>query len=609
MQKKISQNNQIKENLVSTLQAIVANDLLQVDFDSEIKNNFFEWNQNLVIDETCVTLPEFMQENSEEFTDFSKSVNCYRACADLAAAYLLFHDKDVKQAQSDFSIEERNFLDEFEKIRVISEIKNFYFGAAKNILQKIENDIFSGSTSLSLILLKEIFAKKTLARTSQVASDLAENLNKKIVQEIKSLAHKTHDQQAFLQAVERVLEMLKEEKDLAEKEQNQKDQQEKLSSTDEKLENDLTNFGQENLDANTSENFSSNEEEEGEQQIEKEQKIAEFKEDDRKGEVTIKLDKSKSEQDRIEFKNPYKVYTTKFDEIVFPQKLVSKNELEILRDQLDLKMSKLDTISKKMTLKLKRKLLSKRDSFLEFDATGGILNRKKLTGLVVDPLTENIWINNKNHEYQNTALTILLDNSGSMRGQPIVMSAMACEIIAGILEKFSIKTEIIGFTTADWKGGKARKLWESSGRIKNPGRLNELRHIVYKHFNQNFKKAKTNLGLMLKEGLLKENIDGEALLFARSRLMQQSEKRKILLVISDGTPVDDSTNSANDSDILSDHLHHVINKIENSRNQSKIEVVAIGIGHSTGEFYRNSIAIKSLEELGDVMIKKIVDLI
>jgi len=609
VQKKISQNNQIKENLVSTLQAIVANDLLQVDFDSEIKNNFFEWNQNLVIDETCVTLPEFMQENSEEFTDFSKSVNCYRACADLAAAYLLFHDKDVKQAQSDFSIEERNFLDEFEKIRVISEIKNFYFGAAKNILQKIENDIFSGSTSLSLILLKEIFAKKTLARTSQVASDLAENLNKKIVQEIKSLAHKTHDQQAFLQAVERVLEMLKEEKDLAEKEQNQKDQQEKLSSTDEKLENDLTNFGQENLDANTSENFSSNEEEEGEQQIEKEQKIAEFKEDDRKGEVTIKLDKSKSEQDRIEFKNPYKVYTTKFDEIVFPQKLVSKNELEILRDQLDLKMSKLDTISKKMTLKLKRKLLSKRDSFLEFDATGGILNRKKLTGLVVDPLTENIWINNKNHEYQNTALTILLDNSGSMRGQPIVMSAMACEIIAGILEKFSIKTEIIGFTTADWKGGKARKLWESSGRIKNPGRLNELRHIVYKHFNQNFKKAKTNLGLMLKEGLLKENIDGEALLFARSRLMQQSEKRKILLVISDGTPVDDSTNSANDSDILSDHLHHVINKIENSRNQSKIEVVAIGIGHSTGEFYRNSIAIKSLEELGDVMIKKIVDLI
>ena len=296
--------------------------------------------------------------------------------------------------------------------------------------------------------------------------------------------------------------------------------------------------------------------------------------------------------------------------MVFPQKLIAKNDLELLRDQLDLKMAKLDSISKKMTLKLKRKLLSKRSSFLEADASGGILNRKKLTRLVVDPFVEDIWINNKDHQYQNTCLTILLDNSGSMRGNPIVMSAMACEIIADILEKFSIKTEIIGFTTADWKGGKARKLWESSGRPKNPGRLNELRHIVYKHFNQKFKQSKVNLGLMLKEGILKENIDGEALLFARSRLMQQSEKRKILLVISDGTPVDDSTNLANEGDILSDHLHQVINRIENStRGDSRLEIVGVGIGHSTEEFYRNSITIKALEELGDVMIEKIVDLL
>ena len=175
-----------------------------------------------------------------------------------------------------------------------------------------------------------------------------------------------------------------------------------------------------------------------------------------------------------------------------------------------------------------------------------------------------------------------------------------------ILENFSIKTEIIGFTTSDWKGGKARKLWESSGRPLNPGRLNELRHIIYKHFNWKFKKAKTNLGLMLKEGILKENIDGEALLFARSRLMQQSEKRKILLVISDGTPVDDSTNSANENDILTNHLHHVIKKIEKAK---KIEIVGIGIGHATDEFYRNSTMIKSAEELGDVMIEKIVGLV
>jgi cobaltochelatase CobT len=319
-------------------------------------------------------------------------------------------------------------------------------------------------------------------------------------------------------------------------------------------------------------------------------------------------------EEEVKFKNPYKIFTSKFDEIIFPQKLIAKNELEILRDQLDLRLAKLSNISKKMSLKLKRKLLSKRNSFLEFDSSRGILDRKKLSRLVIDPMVEGIYVSNKNHDYQDTALTILLDNSGSMRGSPIVMSALACEIIAGILEKFSIKTEILGFTTADWKGGKARKLWESSGRPKNPGRLNELRHIIYKHFNQSFKKAKINLGLMLKEGVLKENIDGEALLFARSRLMQQSEKRKILLVISDGTPVDDSTTSANDSNILSDHLNHVINKIEKysqkySHGASKIEIVGIGIGHTTEEFYRNSITIKSLEELGDVMIEKISELL
>ena len=322
--------------------------------------------------------------------------------------------------------------------------------------------------------------------------------------------------------------------------------------------------------------------------------------------MKLGLEKSTAKEDKIEFKKAYKIYTTKFDEVVFPQKLTSKQELKTLRDQLDLRLVKLATTSKKMTLKLKRKLLSKRDFLLEFDSSRGILDRKKLTRLVTNPLSDDVWVNSKNHQYQDTALTILLDNSGSMRGQPIVMAALACEIIAEILEKFSVKTEIIGFTTSDWKGGRARKLWESSGRPSNPGRLNELRHVIYKHFNQKFKKAKTNLGLMLKEGVLKENIDGEALLFARSRLMQQSEKRKILLVISDGTPVDDSTNSANDKDILTEHLHHVIKKIEKSR---RVEIVGIGIGHSTDDFYRNSTAIKSPEELGDVMIEKVVDLL
>lgn len=613
MKQKSLQTNNTKENLIATLRAIASDESVQVEFEEEVKNNFFSWNQNLVSAEKKVCLPEIIiSKKYQDVVDFSfnSSINLpFRASADMAACYLLFHDKKInaahRQAQDEISIDEQIFFDEFEKIRVIACIKNSYQGAVKNILRKVEDDIFNNSTSLSLVLLKEIFGAKVLSKTASAVKDLEKNLSPKVITEIKNLAKKTDNQSEFYSSVARLLELLKSEENSQDEQKNEgENQQNQKSENADK--NNLENFGAENIAAENLENFPQNGEEESEQQTEKESKIAEFKEDDSKGEASIKLDKTSPDENKIEFKNAYKVFTSKFDEVIFPQKLVAKNELEILRDQLDLRIAKLSGISKKMTLKLKRKLLSKRNSFLEFDASGGILDRKKLTRLVIDPMLEKVWVNNKNHEYHNTALTILLDNSGSMRGNPIVMSALACQIIAEILEKFSVKTEIIGFTTSDWKGGKVRKLWESSGQPRNPGRLNQLRHIIYKHFNQSFKQSKINLGLMLKEGVLKENIDGEALLFARSRLMQQSEKRKILIVISDGTPVDDSTALANDSDILSDHLHHVINKIER---QSKIEIVGIGIGHSTEEFYRNFITIRSAEELGDVMIEKITSLL
>jgi cobaltochelatase CobT len=601
MKSKNSQINQIKEDLIATLRAIVCDEVVQVEFDENQRNNFFSWNQNLVFDEKKVLIPAIQ---TDEIFSEENLVRRFRASLDMAACYLLFHDKKIEQEQN-FSKEEQKIFDEFEKARVISSVKSSYLGVVKNILAKVEDDIFSAEAPLSLLLLKETFSQEILPKTKDVILDLEKKLSKKILGEIKNLTKNISNQSAFGQGVERIIELLRQEQETQEKEENNSaadSNQEK----NQKPQDDLTSFGQENIDAKNEESFLQNQEEESSQQIEDQTKITDLKDDDKKGEVSLKLDKSSSEESGVEFKNAYKTFTSKFDEIIFPQKLIAKNELGYLRDQLDLKLAKLGSISKKMSLKLKRKLLSKRNSFLEYDSSRGVLDRKKLTRMVIDPLMEDVWINNKTHEYQDTALTILLDNSGSMRGNPIVMSAMACEIIAGILEKFSIKTEIIGFTTADWKGGRARKLWESSGRPKNPGRLNELRHIIYKHFNQSFKKSKVNLGLMLKEGILKENIDGEALLFARSRLMQQSEKRKILLVISDGTPVDDSTALANDSDILSDHLNYVIKKIEKS---SKIEIVGIGIGHTTEEFYRNSITIKNLEELGDVMIKKITELL
>jgi cobaltochelatase CobT len=598
MKSKNSQTNKIKEDLTATLCALLFDESVQIEFDENCPNNFFIWNQNLISGEKKITVP---QVEVAEILFEESIMKRFRAASDMAACYLLFHDKEI-HAQKDFAEEEQKLFDEFEKIRVVAEVKNSYLGVVQNILQKIEDDVFSLDAGLSLILLGEIFPQEVLEKTQNQIWIFEKKISKEILQKIKNLSQKTSDQLAFAQGVVKVLEMLRQEKET----QNQKQNEAKSESKNEKPEDDLNNFGQENIEAKDEENFSKIEEEQGISAPKIAEEITDIKAGEKQGESLVRSEESASKSDKIEFKNAYKIFTSKFDEVIFPQKLISKNELEILRDQLELKLTKLNSISKKMTLKLKKKLLAKKNSFLEYDASRGILDRKKLSRLVIDPLFSDIWINNKTHEYQDTALTILLDNSGSMRGNPIVMSAMACEIIATILEKFSVKTEIIGFTTADWKGGRAKKLWESSGRAPNPGRLNELRHIIYKHFNQSFKKAKTNLGLMLKEGVLKENIDGEALLFARSRLMRRDEKRKILMIISDGTPIDDSTASANDSDILSDHLNHVINKIEQS---SKIEIVGIGIGHSTDDFYRNSITIKSLEELGDAMIGKIADLI
>lgn len=575
---------------------------IKINLSQEVKNNFFTWNHNLIEnqgDSKSLNIC-YLENNNFNNSNTDNLLKDHRALADMACCYLMFHNSSLHQ-QKIFNQEEQIIFDDFEKIRVLLCIYDSYFGSLCNILDKIDKELdFNYSISPILLILKNFFSKSNLLdnypRINLFAKDLENKTSIKIKEKVKKISLKIHDQNQYSKLVEELIAMLR-KKDDQYNNKNKKDSEEKT---------ELTTNNIENIDSNVfQEEESSKDYQEKIDDLEKiEKKIIEI--EDRSEFASIYDDKSIINNNLLEFRDSYKIFSSKFDEIIFPQKLVSKNELQILRNQLDIKLSKLNNISKKISIKLKRKLLSKQNSFLDYDSSRGLLNRKKLTQLVIDPLSENIWIDNKNHQYQNTALTILLDNSGSMRGNPIVMSSLACEIIAEILEKFTIKTEIIGYTTADWRGGRARKLWEVSGREKNPGRLNELRHIVYKHFNQNFKKSRINLGLMLKEGILKENIDGEALLFARSRLMQQNEKRKILIVISDGTPVDDSTNSSNDKDILSDHLHHVVNKIEK---QSSIEIVGIGIGHSIEEFYRNSITIRTIEELGDVMIKKICELL
>lgn len=616
--------SKINDEILATVRAITGNETLQIDFDKNLQNNFFHWNQDLSASDKLLRIAE-IEISSNNLTEDSQIIQQYindlRANSDLASCYNLFFEKKVFKKvlqENNIDIQQQKFFEEFEKIRVTVLAHKSLRGVTKNILNKIEQDVTellppTTAQGLSLAFLQELLPAEILQNSQETADIFKNSLSKKLQKKLSKLSQNISDQEAFLEDLSIFLqEKYDEENSKKEREESEPKSNSIDNNPEENTKNgeDLNNFGNENVeqDKQDADNDSKQEEQETSKESQSlEEKIQQIESSNNRGKS---INNNIENSDRIEFKPGYRVFTNKFDEVIFPQKLVSRSELELLRDQLDIKLSQLNKISQKITLNLKKKLLSKRNAFLDYDSSRGILNRKKFVNFIINPEIEDIWINNHEHEYQDTAITILLDNSGSMRGKPIVMSALACEIIAEILEKFSIKTEIIGFTTADWKGGRARKLWENNGKPKNPGRLNELRHIVYKQFSQSFKKSRINLGLMLKEGILKENIDGEAILFAYSRLIAQKERRKILMVISDGTPIDDSTVSANDDEILSEHLHHVINKIENNRNfNKKVEIVGVGIGHTTSDFYRNSIMIRNIEDLGDSMINKISELL
>ena len=298
----------------------------------------------------------------------------------------------------------------------------------------------------------------------------------------------------------------------------------------------------------------------------------------------------------------YKAATSQYDEIIEAHKLCELEELTALRKQLDEKCDIYQKQIARLANKLYRKLQSKQNRSWSFDIDEGILDTSKLTRIITNSNNSLSYKKEKEIKFEDTTVTLLIDNSGSMRGKPIMIAALTTDMIAATLEKCKIKVEILGFTTKAWKGGKTREYWLNNGKMKNPGRLNDLRHIVYKSADQNSKKSKINLGLMLKEGLLKENIDGEALLWASSRLSKRPESRKILIVISDGAPVDDSTLSVNNSNYLEKHLKSTILSIEE---RSKIELLAIGIGHNVGQYYSKAITIHDVEELGGIMFDKI----
>ena len=301
----------------------------------------------------------------------------------------------------------------------------------------------------------------------------------------------------------------------------------------------------------------------------------------------------------------YKVFCRDFDEVVDADNLCSSEELKRLRDRLDQLIDPSKSVVAKLANRLQRLLLAQQRRSWEFDKEEGILDSSRLHKIITDPLTPLSFKTEKETSFKDTVLTMLVDSSGSMRGRSMTTAAISADIIGSTLDKCNIKTEILGFTTKHWKGGDSRKLWVECGKPSSPGRLNDLRHIIFKPADLAWRRAKKNLGLMLREGLLKENVDGEALLWASSRLMKRPEQRKILMVISDGAPVDDSTLSTNSTSYLDNHLKQVISEIEN---RTELELIAIGIGHDVTKYYKKAVTIHRAEELGNVMLEQLTDL-
>src|SRR5215469_6080414 len=333
---------------------------------------------------------------------------------------------------------------------------------------------------------------------------------------------------------------------------------------------------------------------------------AEMADDAEMGDSETAAEPWRPRQARNEPRGPdYKPFTTKFDEMVGAEELCEPEELDRLRGYLDKQLSHLQGVVARLANRLQRLLLAQQNRAWEFDLDEGVLDPARLSRVIVDPLHPLSFKREKDTNFRDTVVTLLLDNSGSMRGRPITVAATCADILARTLERCGVKVEILGFTTRAWKGGQSRETWLAQGKPPNPGRLNDLRHIIYKSADAPWRRARKNLGLMMREGLLKENIDGEALDWAHKRLLARTETRKILMMISDGAPVDDSTLSVNPGNYLERHLRWIIEDIET---RSPVELIAIGIGHDVTRYYRRAVTIVDAEELGGVMTEKLAEL-
>tara|TARA_B100002052_G_scaffold71340_1_gene64680 strand:- start:49 stop:1848 length:1800 start_codon:yes stop_codon:yes gene_type:complete len=549
----------------------------------------------------------FELDKLESRSDFVK----YRAEIDSGALKRKFSNTEIFRNNFPQNSSYKQLYELSEKIRCEILGSNILKGVGANLKENYTNEILTKKKdqlfskedvsvieAFELYMLKNFYKINLNSLNEKILSYWENDFDKSLKKHINFLLENLENQDIYNSKVSEILQNLDIFDDTNES-KNQEDQQN---------DNNEADADQNKADTDSDNNEENKQREESEESFDSEYDFSEHKID----EQIVDTDSEKQSSETIiqkgggEFSDKdYKVFTKEFDEISKAENLESLEEITKLRKNLDQQLITFQDLITKLANKLQRQLLASQKRAWEFDLEEGLLDTSKLTRVIMDPYSSLSFKKEKDYEFKDTVVTLLIDNSGSMRGRPITIAAICADILSRTLERCAVKVEILGFTTKNWKGGQSREDWNKRNKPKNPGRLNDLRHIIYKSADTQWRISKNNLGLMLKEGLLKENIDGEAINWAFSRLQKRKEERKILMVISDGAPVDDSTLSVNFGDYLEKHLKKTVKFIEN---KSNVEILAIGIGHDVSRYYSKAIKITDVQELGDVMINQLSDL-
>ncbi len=596
----------IRQALANCVRSIAQNNELEISFSGDRPT--MAGNQ--------VRLPDLGRKLTRQQLAISRGVG------DAMALRIACHDASLHNRNAPEGDNARAIFDAVEQARVEAIGASRMAGVADNLAHMLEDKYskqnYAGvenrndaplEEAVAMVVRERLTGRKPPESINEIVGLWRDWIEEKAGSKLDALGDNIEDQGAFAEAIRDVLVAFDMGDELGEQQpEEDQDQETDQDPEDQEQEGERDNeesTGEDDGEADEMESESEEDEKTGEMEATQAETGEDFEEDEQQQETP-----GDTERPDLPFSDmppdfDYKIFTSKFDEEIRAEELCDEAELERLRAFLDKQLAHLQGVVGRLANRLQRKLMAQQNRGWDFDLEEGYLDTARLTRIITDPMTPLSFKMERDTVFRDTVVTLLLDNSGSMRGRPITVAATCADILARTLERCGVKVEILGFTTKAWKGGQAREQWLKQEKPATPGRLNDLRHIIYKSADSPWRRARPNLGLMMREGLLKENIDGEALLWAHERLMGRPEQRRILMMISDGAPVDDSTLSVNPGNYLERHLRYVIEDIES---HSPVELLAIGIGHDVTRYYSRAVTIVDAEELAGAITEQLADL-